>query len=60
MTIWRGAQPLILASQSSARRVVLENAGLSFEAIPAEIDERAVQLGSDLSDPSAIAALLAR
>ncbi len=43
MTIWRDPQKLILASQSRARRMLLENAGLDFEALPADIDERGVQ-----------------
>ena len=43
MTIWRGKHPLILASQSRARQMLLANAGIPFEAIPADIDERAVQ-----------------
>jgi septum formation protein len=60
MTVWRGAKPLILASQSPARHALLANAGIAFEAIPAEIDERAIQLASGLSSPSEIAALLAR
>jgi septum formation protein len=60
MTIWRGSKPLILASQSAARQALLANAGLAFEAIPAEIDERAIQRGSGLSSPGEIAALLAR
>jgi len=34
---------LVLASASSARRLILENAGLSFEVVPAEIDERAAE-----------------
>ena len=60
MTLWRGKDPLILASQSRARRVLLANAGIDFEAVPALLDERAVQQASDLSDPGDIAALLAR
>jgi septum formation protein len=60
MTIWRGAKPLILASQSPARQSLLTNAGVPFEAIPAEIDERAIQCVSGLSLPSQVAALLAR
>jgi septum formation protein len=60
MTIWRGTKPLILASQSQARQALLTNAGIAFEAIPAEIDERAIQLNSGLSTPGEIAALLAR
>src|SRR3954468_23618134 len=60
MTIWRGNSPLILASQSRARQMLLGNAGISFEAVPADIDERAVQKNSGLTSPGEIAALLAR
>lgn len=60
MTIWRGKKPLILASQSRARKMLLANAGLSFEAMPADIDERRVQQASKLSGPGEIAKLLAR
>jgi septum formation protein len=60
MTIWRGKHPLILASQSSARKMLLANAGIEFEALPADIDERAIQENSGLSAPADIAALLAR
>ena len=58
--LWTDTAPLILASQSSARQMLLRNAGLPFEAIPADIDERAIQAASGLADPGAIAALLAR
>lgn len=34
---------LILASASRFRRTLMENAGLTFEAIPASIDERAIE-----------------
>ena len=60
MTIWRGKDPLILASQSRARQMLLANAGISFEAVPADIDERSVQKNSGLSAPGEIASLLAR
>jgi septum formation protein len=60
MTIWRGTKPLILASQSPARRALLANAGIAFEAIPAGLDELEIQLASALSAPGEIAALLAR
>ncbi len=60
MTIWRGKDPLILASQSRTRQMLLANAGISFEAVPADIDERSVQKNSGLSAPSEIADLLAR
>ena len=46
MTIWLAKDPLILASQSRARQMLLANAGIPFEAIPADIDERAVQKDS--------------
>ena len=60
MSLWRGKYPLILASQSRARQALLANAGIEFEAVAAEIDERAVQQASSLSAPGDIAALLAR
>jgi septum formation protein len=60
MTIWRGKDPLILASQSRARQMLLANAGIPFDAIPADIDERSVQKNSGLSSPGEIAGLLAR
>jgi septum formation protein len=60
MTIWRGKNPLILASQSRARKMLLANAGIEFEALPADIDERTIQENSGLSAPSEIASLLAR
>jgi len=60
MTLWRGQHPLILASQSRARQTLLANAGIAFEAISAEIDERGLQKASGLLTPDDIAALLAR
>ena len=60
MTIWRGKDPLVLASQSRARKMLLDNAGIAFEALPADIDERAIQENSGLSAPADIALLLAR
>ena len=60
MTLWRGKSPLILASQSHARQALLTNAGINFEAVTAEIDERGVQQASGLAAPGEIASLLAR
>ena len=60
MAIWREPTSLILASQSRARQALLAGAGFSFESIPAEIDERAIQQTSKLSAPGEIASLLAR
>ncbi|MBX9709467.1 MAG: Maf family nucleotide pyrophosphatase [Xanthobacteraceae bacterium] len=53
-------KPLILASQSNARQALLRSAQIPFEAILADIDERAVQVKSGLCDPGAIAGHLAR
>jgi len=60
MTLWRGPKALILASQSHARKMLLANAGLTFEAVPADIDERGLQQTSAISAPDEIAGLLAR
>ena len=60
MTLWRGKTPLILASQSSARKMLLKNAGLDFASVTADIDERGIQAASKLSNPREISLLLAR
>lgn len=60
MTVWRGDAPLVLASQSRARQTLLGEAGIEFVAIPANIDERAVQQSAALVAPGEIAAHLAR
>ena len=59
MTVWLGNDPVILASQSRARQMLLGNAGINFEDVPADIDERAVQKNSGLTSPGEIAGLLA-
>ena len=59
MTIWRGVRPLILASQSRVRHLLLAQAGITPEAIPADIDERAVQRQSGLHRPAEVAGLRA-
>ncbi|MDH2342593.1 Maf family nucleotide pyrophosphatase [Bradyrhizobium sp. SSUT77] len=60
MGLWLGKSSLILASQSSARKMLLANAGFEFKAITADIDERGIQAASGLSGPREIALLLAR
>ena len=60
MSLWLGDTPLVLASQSKSRQALLKGAGIPFDAIPADIDERGIQAGSGLKDPGAIAALLAK
>jgi septum formation protein len=42
-TLWRCAQPLILASKSFGRRLVLQQTGLPFVSMPAAVDERALE-----------------
>jgi nucleoside triphosphate pyrophosphatase len=59
MTLWRGDRSLILASQSRARLMLLGNAGLTCEAVPAEIDERAIQQAAGLVRPGEVASHLA-
>jgi septum formation protein len=55
-----GQAPLILASQSRARQEVLAAAGLAFDAVPASLDERAIEADSGLVAPGAVADCLAR
>lgn len=54
--------PLILASSSPFRRMLMENAGLQFQAIAADIDERAIEapLEQDGAGPDAVALVLAK
>jgi len=59
VTVWRERQPLILASQSAVRKSLLVNAGIAVETVPADIDERAIQQTSGLTEPGRIAGLLA-
>jgi septum formation protein len=60
MPLWLAAAPLVLASRSAVRRMLLEAAGVPVEIRPADIDERGVEAGAPLQAPVAIAALLAR
>ncbi|MFS8114632.1 Maf-like protein [Rhizobium jaguaris] len=54
--------PLILASSSPFRRMLMQNAGLCFQAVAAEIDERAIEapLEQDGAGPDAVALVLAK
>jgi len=63
MTLWIGADPLIVASRSKVRRALLEAAAIPVEVIPADIDERAVAgdaQGGAARPPSDAALLLAQ
>ncbi|MCZ7446683.1 two-component system response regulator ActR [Agrobacterium rhizogenes] len=55
-------QDFILASSSASRQMLMRNAGLTFSAIPADIDERALdeQLERDGASPEEVALELAR
>jgi len=60
MPLWRAGDPLVLASKSEVRRLVLANAGIPVEARPADIDERGIETQASTRDPGEVAALLAR
>lgn len=50
---------IILASQSASRRAMLDAAGVAFTALPAALDERALEAGLGDASPGAIASALA-
>ena len=49
---------LILASKSASRRAMLDAAGVVYDSIPADIDERAVEAGLAGASPSEVAEAL--
>jgi len=51
---------IVLASKSASRRAMLEAAGIRFEAVPADLDERAVEAGLGSAQPGDVALALAR
>lgn len=55
------AAPIILASSSPFRRQLLQNAGVAFEVVPAEVDERALEapLADSGATPEDVALVLA-
>src|ERR1700687_3219329 len=61
MGLWLADAPLVLASQSSARRMLLTAAGVPVDAHPADIDERGLESAAMAQwAGGAVAALLAR
>jgi septum formation protein len=50
---------LILASKSASRRAMLDATGVTYESIPADIDERAVEAGLTGAAPGEVAEALA-
>jgi septum formation protein len=60
MPLWLAAQPLLLASRSKARQMLLAAAGIPVEVRPADLDERGLEAAAPSPSPAAIAAHLAR
>ncbi|SMF34281.1 septum formation protein [Xaviernesmea oryzae] len=54
------ALPLVLASSSPFRRMLMENAGLTFESRAADIDERKIEAGLEGASPDEVALSLAK
>lgn len=60
MSPWLVDRPLLLASKSASRRLLLQGAGIPIEVLAADIDERAIEAKAGVGDPGAVATLLAR
>ncbi|MGE0037266.1 MAG: Maf family protein [Xanthobacteraceae bacterium] len=60
MPFWLAERPLLLASKSEIRRILLANVGIPVEIAPANIDERAIEQTAPSRDPGVVASLLAR
>jgi septum formation protein len=58
--LWRGVQPLVLASRSASRRAMLVAAGLPIDVSVPDLDERAVEAAAGPLEPAKVAMLLAR
>jgi septum formation protein len=58
--LWLAKEPLMLASRSTTRQILLSAAGVPVEAFPADLDERGLEAGVKLQSAGAVAALLAR
>jgi septum formation protein len=55
MALWLNSRPLLLASKSTARRALLEGAGIPVEIEPADVDERGIEERAGLGDPGKVA-----
>jgi septum formation protein len=60
MPLWLAEKPLVLASRSKARQMLLTAAGVAAEVRPADLDERSLEAGASSPAPGAVAAHLAR
>lgn len=60
MALWLAPDPLVLASRSAARRMLLEASGVPVAVVPADVDERNLEAAAALQTPRGIAISLAR
>ena len=60
MALWLADAPLILASKSKTRWMLLNAAGVPVETDPADLDERGLEADAGSKSAGAVAALLAR
>jgi septum formation protein len=60
MASWLSREPLVLASRSRIRQMLLTAAGIPADVRPADLDERALEAQALAAMPNAVAALLAR
>lgn len=58
--LWLAQEPLVLASRSKVRQMLLTAAGVRVELCPADLDERGLEAQADLQSAGAVAGLLAR
>ena len=49
MPLWLADKPLVLASKSAVRRLVIESAGIPVDVCPADIDGNGVVNSTDVS-----------
>ena len=50
---------IVLASNSASRKAMLEAAGVAFEALPADVDERSIEADMEDAEPAEVAQALA-
>lgn len=60
--LWKGSEPILLASRSEARRKLLSDAGIPCEAISSDVDEEQLRASPAFANlgPDAVAQNLAR
>jgi septum formation protein len=60
MGLWLADEPLVLASRSESRRAVLAGAAIPVDILPADIDERAIEMQAGRKPAGEVALILAR